>query len=162
MLRIFTIALLFTFLLFSSFEGLAQQKFKIPKRVVYKSEEDYHKYQDEILACIDWLDRTPIGLFKSKRKATIKFMMTWVEGAPHIKAPISHEALQYIDENPELMFAYISGRVRYEITEQDYEGGHIEGLRSILLWYTLAISINRDEDIQKLSKKLPKRSEVEL
>jgi hypothetical protein len=48
------------------------QEFEVPKDYSLKKKEDYTKYEKDIIACINWLEETPLNQQEQKRKAANK------------------------------------------------------------------------------------------
>lgn len=79
------------------------QKFEVPKIVKMDKAEDFEKYHEDVLACINWLQETPINKEEKKRKDASAFFLRWVTGTPYITMKIYAGTLFYVEDNPDLM-----------------------------------------------------------
>ena len=99
------INLLFLSLILST--GIIAQSFKVPKNYKFKTEADYEKYESDMIACADWLIKTPLNEQSTKRGKAYTFLIEYVQGSPKIQAIINAQASPYIN-NPHLLAIFLA------------------------------------------------------
>ena len=83
------------------------QSFSVPKNYKLKVEADFEKYEQDAIACADWIMKTPLNEQKAKRAKAYKFLISYVSGSPKISATLNVEASPYID-NQDLLVVFLA------------------------------------------------------
>lgn len=132
------------------------QDFEVPVNYKLDKSEDYAPYEKRIIACIDWLEKTPINEEKEKREAAKKFLMKWIEGSPNVTIELQGFITTFADKNPELLLAFMGGWTKFVLENPEYlkdkVRGNVAGLRSLLKVYSMGNGMKKDKDIDKLVK----------
>ena len=68
---------------------------------------DFEKYEQDAIACADWIMKTPLNEQKAKRAKAYKFLISYVSGSPKISATLNVEASPYID-NQDLLVVFLA------------------------------------------------------
>src|SRR3712207_3557072 len=87
---------------------LFAQDFQVPSYKFEKA-EDYDKYKNDILSCIDWLEKTPINQDVQKRKEASAFFIKRVEGSPTVSIELHEYVGDLMGENPDMFDAFMVG-----------------------------------------------------
>ncbi len=119
----------------------------------FQTEEDYAKYEQNIVDGYHWLMNTPLGTHPQKRKETSAFMLQWMTGNPKISLEISEKTLTFSD-CPDCLMIFLSGWTNYCITHQDFNNklkGSLAGLQSVIEFYKKnKKTIGENKAIEKL------------
>ena len=129
--------------------------FEVPKNVVLESPADYAIYETEVIAAANWIEETDLDREPQKRKMVNGFLMQWIAGSPDITINLVSPITDLAENNPDLLILYMSGYTRYYLQNKATAtpaGGTEAGLRSMLKVYRKDIAINRNKDMEKLSK----------
>ena len=108
--------------------GLAQKTdFPVPKKYKLKKEEDYYRYEKDVLATTEWLANTYFGDKPSnkelkQRKKALLFVMEWGMGCPQVSITIYENMLpSETDEDIQFLIMYIAGWIQHALTHPDEE-----------------------------------------
>lgn len=142
------------FIAFVLLAGLGQaQTFEVPATYSLEKPADFDYFNKDIVACVDWLIKTPLDKEVPKRKAANAFLMKWVEGHPTITVTLNVEVLGYTKKNPELLVIFIGGWAKHMIEnpgdKQDMHKGTLAGLRAVVQVYKSNTEIKKDKEAQK-------------
>jgi hypothetical protein len=89
-----------------------------PKGYKLKKDDDYKKYEQDVLKCIDWFDSNPINKYPAIRQEVQLFLINWHQGTPYVSIMVGDMAVKSAEENPSLVITYMNGWSQYVI-----EGG---------------------------------------
>ncbi|GAT61871.1 hypothetical protein [Paludibacter jiangxiensis] len=139
-----------------SINQIKSQTFEIPKNVVLSAKEDYAKYEKEIIACVNWLENSPLDKDVSKRKEANVFFMKWLTGSPTVSINLNADyIIKYTEKNPDLLLIFMAGWTRYSL-ENNYSNdqmkGYYEGFKSMISVYKRGIGIQKEKNMEKLIK----------
>ena len=134
------------------------QKFEVPKNVKMDKAEDFEQYHQDVLACINWLQETPINKEEKKRKDASAFFLRWVTGTPYITMKIYTGTLFYVEDNPDLMTIFLGGWTKYALEnpeeKDDQVEGNLAGIKAVIAFYEAnKKNLKRDKQLEKLAKK---------
>lgn len=152
----------FALVCFLAFGSAAHaQEFDVPK---YKMEtaEDYSKYEQDVVACVNWLEATPMTEQELKRKEANAFLVKWISGSPTVTIELNVAMVKFMDKNPALLSMFMGGWARYVIEHKDDNKvkGTLAGLRSVIKVYNMGRGVKKDKEIEKLHK-LDQKGELE-
>jgi hypothetical protein len=131
------------------------QEFEVPKIEEFKSEDDFARFEKDIIACANWLEATPLNQEKEKRTAANAFMIKWVSGSSTVTIGIDEVVGKLADKNEELLVLFIGGWTRYVLQNnysKDGKKGYLEGLKSVIAVYKKGVAIKEDKDVEKMVK----------
>ena len=144
--------LMFSILAFS----LVAQEFEVPKNCILSKEEDYAKYEGDILKGIDWLLKTPISSQPEKRREINRFVMTWLTGSPTVTVNIKPEIVNFMKPNPDLLMVFMCGWTKYSIENKDNNNtamGNQKGIEAVIEFYTKNKEyLKKDNNVEKYIK----------
>lgn len=131
------------------------QNSPVPTGYKLEKNDDYKKYQNDILKTIDYLENTPINTQKENRLKAKDFLMEWITGSPDVTIVLSSNIVIFADRNAELLVAFMGGYARYAIQHpEDKETlkGNVAGLKSVIKVYKMGNGIKDDDKVNKLVK----------
>jgi tetratricopeptide (TPR) repeat protein len=120
-----------------------------------EKDEDYVKYEQDVIDGYDWLLNTPIGVDAEKRAELGTFLMRWMVGSPTVSLELSAEIVTYMDCAPCLMI-FMGGWTKYAL-ESNGEGNKLQGMlvgteNMIKFYNTNKEELGKNKDIEKLLK----------
>ena len=144
--------LMFSILAFS----LVAQEFEVPKNCILSKEEDYAKYEGEVLKGIDWLLKTQISSQPEKRREINRFVMTWLTGSPTVTVNIKPEIVNFMKPNPDLLMVFMCGWTKYSIETKDNNNtamGNQKGIEAVMEFYIKNKEyLKKDNNVEKYIK----------
>ena len=144
--------LMFSILAFS----LVAQEFEVPKNCILSKEEDYAKYEGDILKGIDWLLKTPISSQPEKRREVNTFVITWLTGSPTVTVNIKTEIVNFMKPNPDLLMVFMCGWTKYSIETKDNNNtamGNQKGIEAVIEFYIKNKEyLKKDNNVEKYIK----------
>ncbi len=85
------------------------QEFEVPKNYTLVKAEDYAPYEKDVIACVNWLQKTPANEQNSLRADVNIFLMKWLSGSPNIHIEIKPEVVTFMGANPDLLMLFMGG-----------------------------------------------------
>ncbi len=148
------------FLMLTAFFALSQivmaQDFEVPKKYKLKKNEDFAKYEKDVIDCVNWLENTPINEEPEKRKDAYAFLMAWMTGSPSVTIELNESILGSIDNNKELVLIFMGGWTKYAIEnpidQKDQIKCTLAGLKSVIKVYKMGNGIKKDKNVEKIVK----------
>ena len=132
------------------------QVFEVPKNYKLEKAEDYATYEKDVVACIDWLKKTPVNEQTAKRKEANLFLLKWLSGSPEVQIEVKPGIVTFMETSPELLMVFMGGWAKYSLTNQDFDNniaGSKAGLESVIEFYTKNRDlIPKDKNIEKFIK----------
>lgn len=154
-----TVVVLFTSTLFVS-----AQEFQVPTNYTLEKEEDFIKYEKDIIDCIRWMEDTPLNQQTEKRKEASAFFIKWLIGAPQVSVEISSDIVNFADTNPMLLIIFMGGWTDMVLANPEYRQdrikGNMAGLESVISFYKKGNGIKKDKNVDKYIK-LQSKGELE-
>jgi hypothetical protein len=131
---------------------LLAQDYEPPKDVKLEKQEDYAKYESEIIRCIEYLEKSPLNDL-DKRKEANKFFILWLTGAPNVTVDILPYLMDLTKKNEDFLMTFMGGWTKYALESKDYKNkvnGHLAGLRAIIRVYKENKGVKTDDAIDEL------------
>ena len=122
--------------LFISFSYFSQD-FAVPKNYKLKVEADFEKYEQDAIACADWIMNTPLNEQKNKRAKAYKFLISYVSSSPKIKATLNSKACPYLN-NTDLLVVFLASRTKRCLTQNyvnNVEEFTVRGTNDVVKFY---------------------------
>lgn len=139
------------------------QDFNVPENYKLEKAEDYAPYEDDVIACFDWLMQTPIDEEAGKRKEANAFLLKWVMGSPTVSIGIDGEIVSFAD-NGELLLIFIGGWTKYALQNKDEVNalsGNLAGIEAVLAFYKAnRLQLGKIKAVEKYQK-LKEKGELE-
>lgn len=141
------------FVLFVGFGAVAfGQNEELLSSVPEKAEE-YKATEANVIATVNWLDRTAIGTETDKRKEQSAYLIAWISGSPTVTLELNAYIMDYTKKNSDLLISFMGGWTKYAL-ENDYSKdavqGNLAGIRSMIAVYTAGGDIKKDKSMQAL------------
>lgn len=149
-------------ILMTSSHLLIGQEFEVPAAYDFKTKEDYAQYNPQIVAAVDWLEKTPVKTQAEKRQEVNRFVITWLTGTPAVTVELQKLVTDISEKNPDLLLAFMGGWARYQLQhleETDKVKLNTEGIKTALRVYQLG-GLKKDKQVEKLLK-LEKAGELD-
>jgi len=134
---------------------VSAQDYEVPKHYAFKSNEEYIKYEPEIIKAIDWLELTPWNQQVRKRGEAKAFVLNWIEGSPDVTITFNSEIVRMAKNNPELLGSYMYGYTKYAILHKtDFEDkkAKIAGLKGLLAKYNNEPEHKPNAEVDKVNQ----------
>jgi len=118
-------------------QNVQAQKLQIPQKCKLENKQDYQTHEKDVLACINWLERTPLGKEEDTRKEASQFVITWVSGSPYVVLKVSSYVLRLSEVDKEMLLLFMGGGTRYQIQSKDTSSlpTNMAGLQAVMRYY---------------------------
>jgi hypothetical protein len=139
-------------LLFATPAAIAQ-KFAVPLNYQFENEDDYQKYQPDVLKAIDWFQETPWNEKRIQRNEVGQFLMDWIEGCPYVVVETSDDINDLGNNNYDLLIAYLGGYTKYllEHSELSFKNeARMAGMKALFAKYEKDKVFTRDKKVEEL------------
>jgi hypothetical protein len=130
------------------------QTLNVPQNPKLEKENDYAAYTKDVIACVDWLEKTPIDKDADTRRKANHFLMQWIQGSPDVTISIHDYVGKFSEASPEFLMMFMSGWTRYVLVQKDQDelAGNMAGVQAVLHLYEISKSIPRNADMDRLIK----------
>ncbi len=138
------------------------QEFRVPKDYKLEKKSDYVKYEKDIVACVNYLENTPLNDKSALSAAAKVFLLKWITGTPTVTITVKSYINDITEKNPGLILIFFGGWARHAIQQPKKVtdlSGNLAGLESLLKVYRSGKGVKKDQKIEKLIK-LQKRGEL--
>lgn len=140
-------------LVLSGFTAKAQ-RFEVPANYNLETKDDYHKYDNDIIKCVNWLEKTPAKESNNKIKHAGDFLAEWLTGCPYVRFSQNVRVDAVFSNSPRLRVYYMGGWARYALQNQGKATQAqccIAGLRCLIKVYEEnKSSLERDPNVDEL------------
>jgi hypothetical protein len=147
------------FLLNIALQNAFCQAFEVPEmNIKPNTQEEYEKLEPQVLACINWLNTTPLSIEPEKRQKASAYVTNWLMGTKKVNVMIDGYVLNYAEKNPEMMIAFLNGWAKYAIENPQMKESYplaLAGMRNMVLL------CKNNIDLYKKNKKFRKLLEME-
>ncbi len=134
------------------------QTFTVPKNYKLKKEEDYAKYEKDIIACATWLEETPIDEDEAKRASASVFLIDWIEGAPNVTISLDSKIVNFNEKNKDLLIIFMAGWTKHALQNPDDKSevnGCVAGLKSVAAFYKKnEKNLKKDKNVIALQQRI--------
>jgi hypothetical protein len=132
------------------------QDFSVPKNYKFEKVQDYAVYEQDIIACIDWLCTTSADSQAAKRMEAYAFLMRWLIGSPNMTIEINPYIVTFMESSPDLLMIFMGGWARHSLLtgeDKNKVSGNLAGIESVIDFYSRNKSvIGRDPNVEKYLK----------
>ncbi|TGE08411.1 hypothetical protein [Hymenobacter fodinae] len=118
--------------------ALAQSAYKVPVGYTLQRPEDYADYSKEVVATVDWLEKTPSTQETEKRKEANRFLFQWISGTPDVSVQMQKYVADLTAQDPDLLLLFMGGWARYQIQHPEIKDPVVlntEGIKTVLKAY---------------------------
>lgn len=143
-------------LLLTICSGIYAQNFKIPNNYRFEKPDDYKKYEEDIINCIDWLEESPLDENEAKRKEANMFLKTWLTGSPNVTIELNSNIISFSENVPDLLMIFMGGWTKFILENPESKNnmlqGNIEGLKSVIAVYenNRKQGLKKDKQLEKI------------
>ncbi len=141
--------------LFCSSIGVTHaQNFRPPEHYTLNTPDDYHKYDKDIIKCVNWLERTPPGEDDEHVKRAGRFLLEWMSGCPYIRFTTNVRIDAFLSDSPEYKVYYMGGWAKYalesKLPKPDRRLCTYAAIKTVIKVYTSISHAKRDANIEEL------------
>nr|WP_294943590.1 hypothetical protein [uncultured Mucilaginibacter sp.] len=151
-MKSFAIQVFLLLLLTTGVDAYAQS-FEVPKNYVFKTRDDYSRYETDIIKTADWLQQTPWKAQPQKTEEADQFLLKWAKGTPAVTIKLIEAVMNLSDRNPQLGFIYMAQYSKYVLEHKqgfDINNANIVAVRALIAKYKAEPLHKPDEDIEHL------------
>lgn len=144
--------LLFTLCLFGLSMLSHAQVFQIPDPVHLNEAEDYAQYEEDVVACANWLLSTPLNQEAQKRRESNAFLLKWLMGSPSVTIELNPRVVTFMESSPELLIIFMAGWANYVLTTSEFDNklkGNLAGLEFVMQFYQANGAMLDDKHVEK-------------
>ncbi len=139
--------------------SLNAQEFEIPDTIALNNEADYKKHETNVLNAINWVQATPIGEQKNKRKEVNAFLFKWMSGSPNVTIELSQDLVPFMDCS-DCLVSFMNGWTKFSL-ENNYSKNKLDcalaATNHTIEFYTKNKNeLGKIDSIEKLSKRKSK------
>lgn len=130
------------------------QTYVVPVHYVLKSQDDFTRYEADIIKTVDWLQQTPWSQEADKRRQATDFLFKWIQGTPNITMELMPALINLTDRNNQLMAIFIGAYTKYAIQHPRYDkdDANLAAVKAVIEKYRAEPAHKKDIDIEHLSK----------
>lgn len=115
------------------------------------TKEEFISSEKNVIATIDWLEKTPFNTEENKRKNQQALFFTWLSNSPTVSVEIDEKIVTFMKKNPELLITFMGGWTKYCLLNnysKDKVQCSIEGIKSVIRVYK-SQTLKKDKEIEK-------------
>ena len=149
--KIFTTAFLTLFVVLCN----SQNKFELPKTIVLETEQDYKKYEGDIIKAAKWLEETDLDKETNKRKEINDFLMKWIMGTSAVTVEIKEPLINLCGENENLLALFAASYSRNFLENKKSATKFTAtraGITSMINVYKKGIAVTKSTELEKAIK----------
>lgn len=131
------------------------QEFKVPEHYRLEAKEDYKPYEADVIACIDYLCKTPIDDKSELTKKANAFLLKWITGSPYVHIKVEPYLSKLTKKNPGLLMIFLGGWTKHALQNPDKVNdlsGNLAGLRSLIKVHGSGKGVKKNKEISRLEK----------
>jgi hypothetical protein len=157
-MKIFVFFFVVTALFFgyvSSLTAQTLQEFRIPTNYSFKNDDDYRRYEPNILECIAYLEKAPVDDVSNYRKRVNSFFLDWLSGTPDVRIVVNSSVMDLCKENGNFLIIFMAGWTKYSLLnnyDDDKFRGYLSGIETILEVYRNGNGVKVDQNILDLMR----------
>ena len=130
------------------------QRFEVPADYSFDSKEGYHKYDNDIIKCVNWMEKTPPKESNNKVKKAGDFLAEWLTGCPYVHFAQNVRIDAFLANSPELRIYYMGGWARYAL-QNPIKTSKVEccmaGIRCAIKVYKDNKFLDRDPNVDEVA-----------
>ena len=103
----------------------SQEDSLIPFDYTETDPQEFYKYEQNVLNCVDWLINTPIDEHTIDRQVISQFVLIWVQATPSVAINYDPKLLEFaqnIQHQEEVLMVYIGGYMAGLLREKEAQG----------------------------------------
>ncbi|MET4105317.1 hypothetical protein [Hymenobacter sp. UYP22] len=126
------------FLLLTASATQAQTSYKAPTGYSFQTADDYAEYEPQVIAAVNWLEKTPMNQQAALRKETDQFLFQWISGSSSVSVQLQKYVADLAGQDSELLMLFMGGWARYQLQHPETKDPAVlntEGIRTMLRAY---------------------------
>jgi hypothetical protein len=150
MKRIIRNALLFTL---ATGVKASAQSYEPPKTYHFANNQDFEKYEPEVVKTADWLQQAPWAIQGAKAEKANQFILDWAQGSPVVLIELRQAIMDISDANPQLGFIYMAQFSKYTIQhKKDFDKtiANKIALQAVMDKYIAEPDHKQDKEVEQL------------
>ncbi|MCL2721192.1 MAG: hypothetical protein FWD47_07625 [Treponema sp.] len=131
----------------------SNNRFNVPRNYSFETEEDFRRYEPDILNCINFLKNAPVNDLSNNRRNINTFLLEWLSGVPYLTVTINGSVLELCEVNNNFLIIFLAGWTEYYLLNQNNyneRNGYLAGIETILDVYTRGNDVRNDPAILNL------------
>ena len=136
-------------------QSFCQTKFEVPTDVEFKTQEDYAKYEPQIIDAAKWLEETDLNKETSKRKDANAFVLMWLTGTSVVSINIDEALMKLYGKNTDLLGIYLASYSRHILENKKAATKFTAtkaAITSMINVYKKGISIKKSKEMENVIK----------
>ncbi|RSK29589.1 hypothetical protein [Hymenobacter metallilatus] len=141
-------------LLLTASAARAQTSYKVPTGYSFQTADDYAEYEPQVIAAVNWLEKTPLNQEPALRKETDQFLFQWISGSSSVSVQLQKYVADLAGQDSELLMLFMGGWARYQLQHPETKDAvqlNTEGIRTMLRAYQ-AGGFRRNKQLDELKK----------
>lgn len=113
------------------------QDFKVPENYKLEEEEDYSRFEKDVIEGVNWLLATPVTKDQAKRKEVNAFLMKWLMGSPSVSIELSQDVATFMGCN-DCLIIFMGGWAKYALEHKNSSNKikeNLAGIESLIDFY---------------------------
>ncbi|WP_426491204.1 hypothetical protein [Hymenobacter sp. 102] len=148
--------LLFSALLFLATASItqAQTSYQPPVNYAFQTPDDYAEYEPQVIATVNWLEKTPLSQQPEVRKQADQFLFQWISGSSSVSVQLQKYVADLAGRESELLILFMGGWARYQLQHPEVKDAtalNTEGVRTMLRAYQ-AGGFKKNKQLDELLK----------
>ena len=97
----------------------------IPFDYAESNPQDFYKYEQNVINCVDWLVNTPIDEKTIDRQVISQFVLIWMQATPSVVMNFDEKLIEFAQNSPymeELLTVYAGGYMSGLLHEKESQG----------------------------------------
>ncbi|AHJ97161.1 hypothetical protein Hsw_1566 [Hymenobacter swuensis DY53] len=141
-------------MLLAALPTLAQTSYKPPTGYAFQTPDDYAQYEPQVIAAVNWLEKTPLSQQPALRKETDQFLFQWISGSAAVSVQLQKYVADLAGQDSELLMLFMGGWARYQLQHPEAKDTvqlNTEGIRTMLRAYK-AGGFRKNKQLEELTK----------
>lgn len=132
----------------------AQSSYKAPTGYSLQTADDYAEYEPQVIATVNWLEKTPLGQQPELRKQADQFLFQWISGSSAVSVQLQKYVADLAGQDSELLMLFMGGWARHQLQHPEAKDPAVlntEGIRTMLRAYK-AGGFRKNKQLDELTK----------
>jgi len=132
----------------------AQSSYQAPTGYSLQTADDYTEYEPQVVATVNWLEKTPLGQQPELRKQADQFLFQWISGSSSVSVQLQKYVADLAGQDSELLMLFMGGWARHQLQHPEVKDPAVlntEGIRTMLRAYR-AGGFKKNKQLDELTK----------
>lgn len=118
----------------------AQLFYRVPKNYSFDAPDSYPKYDNDIIKCVNWLEKKHPDQNAQEYSNASRFLMEYVTGCPYVHFQDNVRVSSVFSDIPELKIYYVGGWARYAL-QNKHSDGRIDKVQCAIAGIKCALNV---------------------